>query len=256
MEVFSQRLHDEFGMEVITTTPSVPYYFEVTNTATKEVTKIEISNIAKWPKVEAQGRKIKIFEPMVRTILITPTEYYGALTELVKERRGIDIEITHIDDGQIMIGSTVPWQEVVCDMHDQIKNLSSGYASFNYEESGYAPSELVKVEIAINGETCEPLSFVSHASKVSLYIYRIIILLQVSRNICHLYLYIIIYLSIFLYTINLNQGSGGGSYYGSQAKRSTGPTAIRDSDPGKDRFYYFSKGEVAGLSEGCVVSVR
>ncbi len=64
-----------------------------------------------------------------------------------------------------MIRATVPWQEVVCDMHDQIKNISSGYASFNYEEKGYMQSDLEKVEIAINGETCDPLSFVSHTSK-------------------------------------------------------------------------------------------
>jgi GTP-binding protein LepA len=99
-------------MEVITTTPSVPYYFEITNTVTKEATKVDISNIAQWPKIETRGRSYKIFEPMVKTILITPSEYYGALTELIKERRGMDLEVSPIEDGQIMIVATVPWQEV------------------------------------------------------------------------------------------------------------------------------------------------
>jgi translation elongation factor EF-4 len=133
-------------------------------------------------------------------VLITPKEYYGAMVDLIKERRGSEIEVLYLDDGQVSLTSTIPWQEVVCDMHDQIKHSSSGrtgnnlffsmvtlfdiylvtlliacpaastshtlgYASFNYEDAGYQAGSLVKVEIAVNGEPCEPLSFVCHTDK-------------------------------------------------------------------------------------------
>ncbi len=98
--------------------------------------------------------------------MLSPEAYYGAMIELIKERRGIDISTVHSHtDGKVMITSFIPWQEVVCDMNDQVKHFSSGYATFNYEEAGFSPADLVKVEIAVNGDVCEPLSFVCHGSK-------------------------------------------------------------------------------------------
>ena len=87
------------------------------------------------------------------------------MIDIIKDRRGIDIITTHLDDGNILISSHIPWAEVVCDMNDQVKHLSAGYASFNYEDAGFKEANLVKVEIAVNGEECDPLSFVAHASK-------------------------------------------------------------------------------------------
>jgi GTP-binding protein LepA len=87
------------------------------------------------------------------------------MIDIIKERRGNDIETQHLDDGQILITSRIPWQEVVCDMNDQVKHCSAGYASFNYEEDGFSAENLVKVEIAVNGEPCDPLSFVCHSEK-------------------------------------------------------------------------------------------
>jgi GTP-binding protein LepA len=82
----------------------------------------------------------------------------------LKQRRCQDLEVHYMDDGSVLLTAIVPWQEVVCDMNDAVKNASSGYASFNYEEAGHIHSDLVKVEIAVNGDPCDPLSFVCHTN--------------------------------------------------------------------------------------------
>jgi GTP-binding protein LepA len=169
MEVFNQRLQDEFGMSIVMTTPSVPYVIETINSSksrTKgetDVVRSEISSVAQWPKVD-RDIDHKIFEPVVKVTLITPKDYYGPMVDLLKLRRADDIQVSYLDDGGVIITSLVPWQEVVCDMNDHVKNASAGYASFNYEEAGFIESNLVKVEIAVNGEACDPLSFVCHSS--------------------------------------------------------------------------------------------
>jgi GTP-binding protein LepA len=84
---------------------------------------------------------------------------------VIKEKRGMQITTKYLDDGTVLVTSEVPWQEVVCDMSDMISNLSSGYASFDYQDHGVKKSDLIKVEIAINGDTCDPLSFISDATK-------------------------------------------------------------------------------------------
>jgi len=172
MEVFNQRLHDEFGMDIVMTTPSVPYIVEYERSGLgpggkgKSTERVEISSVALWPSPE-RNLDWTVHEPMVRVTLVTPKEYYGAMTDTIKERRGSDLEVTYLEDGQVLVTALVPWQEVVCDMNDQVKNESSGYASFNYEEAGYRPADLVKVEVAVNGEPCDPLSFVCHTSKAA-----------------------------------------------------------------------------------------
>lgn len=173
MEVFNQRLHDEFNMDIVMTTPSVPYIIEYDKypgggPADQAATphREEISSVANWPLA---GRDVAwtVHEPMVKVILITPKDYYGAMTDVIKDRRGTDLEVQYLDDGQVLVTAIVPWQEVVCDMNDHVKNGSSGYASFNYEEAGYRPADLVKVEIAVNNDLCDPLSFVSHRDKAT-----------------------------------------------------------------------------------------
>lgn len=167
MEVFNQRLKDEFRMEIVMTTPSVPYklrYLDLidkdTNTQKEEI----ISNVALFPD-ESRYTNFEIFEPMVRVTMVTPADYYGNMVDIIKDRRGENITTQHLDDGQIVIDSEIPWQEVVCDMHDAVKHSSAGFASFNYEELGYRLANLVKVQIAVNGDPCDALSFVAHRSK-------------------------------------------------------------------------------------------
>ncbi len=171
MEVFNQRLSDEFGMQTVLTSPSVPYLVETTreekdkNGKTRKYkTEHEISSVADWPQPD-RHLSYKILEPIVKVRLVCPQQYYGAMAELIKRKRGDNIEALFLDDGGVVVSANVPWQEVVCDMHDAVKNDSSGYASFNYEEAGHVESNLVKVEIAVNGEACDPLSFVCHTSQ-------------------------------------------------------------------------------------------
>jgi GTP-binding protein LepA len=99
--------------------------------------------------------------------MVTPTSYFGPMVDIIKERRGLEITSTYLDDGQVLLQSVVPWQEVVCDMHDQVKHNSAGFASFNYEDAGYQLSDLVKVEICVNGDPCDALSFICHREKAT-----------------------------------------------------------------------------------------
>jgi GTP-binding protein LepA len=157
MEVFTQRLKDEFNIEIIMTSPSVPYLVEYID-GTSEY----ISNVGLWPDTIKYNR---VLEPMVKVTLISPEPYYGAMMDIVKDRRGIDMETVYLDDGQVLMTTMMPWQEVVCDMNDAVKNMSSGYATFNYEEGDYQKADLIKVDICVNHDSCDPLSFIAHSSK-------------------------------------------------------------------------------------------
>lgn len=183
MEVFTQRLKDEFNMDIVMTTPSVPYKIQMLKQfGTNRISFNELAAavnlspdqaelegniqtihcVSEWPRGEC---KFIVHEPMVTITIITPQQYFGAMVEIIKDRRGSDVVPHYMEDGNMIITACVPWQEVVCDMHDQIKHSSAGYASFNYETAGYQAADLVKVEIAVNGEACEPLSFVAHRAK-------------------------------------------------------------------------------------------
>lgn len=167
MEVFNQRLRDEFKMEIVMTTPSVPYKFrflDIINKDTNEPKEEIISNVALFPD-ETRYNSFEIHEPMVKVTMVTPAQYYGGMVDIIKDRRGESIITSHLDDGQVLIESEIPWQEVVCDMHDAVKHASAGFASFNYEDIGYRLANLVKVQIAVNGDPCDALSFVSHRAK-------------------------------------------------------------------------------------------
>jgi GTP-binding protein LepA len=173
MEVFNQRLSDEFNMNVVMTTPSVPYIVEKTLTQEREggkkvteVTREEISSAASWPEPN-RDTSFKIFEPIVKVTIVSPQSYYGSMSELIVTRRGYDLEVAYIDGDSMLMTAMVPWQEVVSDMNDAVKNASAGYASFNYEEAGHKEASLQKVEIAVNGEPCDPLSFVCHTSQAA-----------------------------------------------------------------------------------------
>mmetsp|Transcript_20440 Transcript_20440/g.28111 ORF Transcript_20440/g.28111 Transcript_20440/m.28111 type:complete len:590 (+) Transcript_20440:144-1913(+) len=171
MEVFNQRLKDEFDVDIVMTTPSVPYILEFDEDVRRGVEKstVTVSCVSQWPVSTGSKNSnpsFTVLEPIVKVVLVSPKDHYGAMMELIKERRGTDIDVQYLEEkNQVLLTAFIPWQEVVCDMNDQVKHHSSGYASFNYQEAGYKAADLVKVEIAVNGEVCEPLSFVCHASK-------------------------------------------------------------------------------------------
>lgn len=154
------------------TTPSVPYRLE--NTLTEEV--LEVSSVAEWPMDSSRHVHYHCHEPMVTITLVAPVEYYGTVVDIIQERRGEDMTISQIDEsatggdgvgssGQMLVTARMPWGEIVVDMQDVIMHKCSGYASFNYEPCGYQKSDLVKVEIAVNGIPCDPLSIITHSTK-------------------------------------------------------------------------------------------
>ncbi|KAL1509341.1 hypothetical protein ABEB36_004097 [Hypothenemus hampei] len=165
LEVFSQRLQQEYGAEAILTAPSVIYKVKLkpTKQTFKDGTDIVcINNPALWPdtvKIE------ECFEPMVIGTIITPDKYLGPIMSLCMERRGVQKSAVNIDNERVMLQYDMPLCEIIVDFHDALKSLSSGYASFDYEDNGYTSSNLVKMNILLNGEAIEELSFIVHTSK-------------------------------------------------------------------------------------------
>ncbi len=157
MEVIEERLEREFNLDLITTAPSVIY----------EVTRLDgsvykIDNPVNFPQGETVDH---VSEPIVRASIITPTEYVGAIMELCQDRRGTYIDMKYVDANRAELHYTLPLNEIVYDFFDALKSKSRGYASLDYELAGYEPSKLVKLDILLNGEIVDALSFIVHADK-------------------------------------------------------------------------------------------
>ena len=169
MEVFNQRLRDEFGTAVLLTSPTVPYKIvqPLEGGREGEVSERIIQTLADWPDpaTTLNYRDLRIEEPVVEVTVLTPVKCLGAITTCLKERRGVQEDIKYLDDENVVLIYRLPWQEVVTDLHDVVKNVSAGYASLNFREAGYASDDLVKVELALNGEEVDALSFVCHRAK-------------------------------------------------------------------------------------------
>lgn len=168
VEVFRQRLEDEFNLEAIVTPPKVPYtikhlpsknHHRSGDLPTEEV----IEDLIDWPD-QHKGARFKVLEPMVDVRVLTPMEYAGNVIELIKRKRGTKLDTTPIDELTWQIKSAMPWAEVVTDFHDELKSTSAGYASFDVSEAipAHQESNLCKVDIMLNAEVVDPLSFVSH----------------------------------------------------------------------------------------------
>jgi GTP-binding protein LepA len=157
MEIIQERLEREFGLSLITTSPTVVY--RVTSTS-GEV--LSIDNPAKLPPPQNIAQ---MEEPYILVTLVTPQEYVGNLLRLCEDRRGIQRELTYLDAGRVVIRYELPLNEVILDFYDKLKTMSKGYASMDYELLGYRLSELVRVDILLNGETVDALSFITHREK-------------------------------------------------------------------------------------------
>jgi elongation factor 4 len=147
LEVFSQRLQQEYGAEPLLTAPSVTYKIRLkpTKQTLKSGQEIFVNNPALFPdptQIE-EG-----FEPMVNGTIITPDKYLGPIMSLCMERRGVQKNSTNIDNDRIMLQYELPLCEIIIDFHDSLKTISSGYASFDYEDIGYQSSNLLKVKFA------------------------------------------------------------------------------------------------------------
>jgi GTP-binding protein LepA len=156
-EIVQERLEREFGLTLITTAPSVGY--RVTNRTGETV---EIHNPSEMPEPTEVAA---IEEPVIDAVILTPDRYLGGLFKLLEERRGIQKKMEYIGPGRVLLAYTLPLNEVVFDFYNQLKQLSQGYASLDYEFAGYREGPLVKIDILINGDAVDALSLIVHEAK-------------------------------------------------------------------------------------------
>jgi GTP-binding protein LepA len=157
MEIIQERLEREYNIALVTTAPSVIYRI---TTVDGEVSMID--NPTNLPDI---GLIEMMEEPIVRTSIMTPSEYVGSIMELCQERRGNYIGMEYIDQVRTILTYDMPLNEIIYDFFDALKSRSRGYASFDYEFQGYQKSDLVKLDIRLNGEIVDALSFIVHESK-------------------------------------------------------------------------------------------
>ncbi len=156
LEIIQERLSREFGLNLITTSPSVVYKIEQTN---GEI--IDIHNPSELPDI----MKIKsISEPIINSTIMLPDKYLGSVIQLCTERRGIQKNLSYVGK-RALIEYYLPLAEVVFDFYDRLKSVSSGYASFDYDFKEYLESDLVRVQILVNSDPVDALSFICHRSK-------------------------------------------------------------------------------------------
>ena len=157
MEIIQERLEREFNLDIITTAPSVIYKITKTD---GEV--LYIDNPSNYPD---QGEIAEAAEPMVKANIITPVDYVGGIMDLCQDRRGIFHDMKYLDSTRTELHYELPLNEIVYDFFDALKSRSRGYASLDYELIGHKPSKLVKLDILLNGEIVDALSFIVHTDK-------------------------------------------------------------------------------------------
>ena len=157
MEIIQERLEREYNLDLITTAPSVIYRITKTD-GTVEM----IDNPTNYPD---PSLVMKAEEPMTNAHIYSPTEYVGNIMELCQDRRGIFKDMTYIDSDRVDIHYELPLAEIIYDFFDTLKSRTRGYASFDYELKDYMESKLVKLDIMLNGEVVDALSFIIHADK-------------------------------------------------------------------------------------------
>lgn len=157
MDVFVNRLQSEFNVDVITTTPTVPYKVEI-----DDGTIIDVDAPGQFPPAE---RIEKIWEPMVKASIITPPDYVGELTKLCNESRGEMQDVKFLSEDRALMRYLMPLSEVVVDFYQQIKSISSGYASLDFETAPPQISDVVKLDIKLNGASVDALSVICHRQR-------------------------------------------------------------------------------------------
>ena len=154
MDVIEERIRREFDIDIIATSPSVIYKVYLT-----DGTMLEVDSPNKMP----DRTYIKqIEEPYIRTNIFVPTEYIGSIMNLCQDKRGVFDNTEYIDEKRVNIHYYLPLSEIVYDFFDKLKSSTKGYASFDYELSGYRPSDLIKMDILLNGEIVDALSLIVH----------------------------------------------------------------------------------------------
>ena len=154
MEIIEERIEREFSIDLIATSPSVVYEVILTDGS-----KILVDSPTKMPKRELVS---KTLEPYVKTSIFTPSDYIGPIMELCQDKRGTFINMEYLDEQRVTIYYELPLSEIVYDFFDKLKSFTKGYASFDYELIGYKESNLVKMDILLNGEVVDALSVIVH----------------------------------------------------------------------------------------------
>lgn len=157
MEIIQERLEREYNLDLITTAPSVIYKVTLTS---GEVQYIDNPTNYPDPALIAVAE-----EPMVKADILSPSEYVGNIMELCQDRRGVFKDMQYLDDTRVNLHYELPLNEIVYDFFDVLKSRTKGYASFDYEMLGYVPSKLVKLDILLNGDVVDALSFIIHTDK-------------------------------------------------------------------------------------------
>ncbi len=160
-DVFHQRLREEYGATVIATAPTVPFRL----VSGDEVT--ELTSPAGLPDAGARAHGVRLEELLVDATIIAPTDCVGRMVEMCVSRRGVQLEHTFIDDARALLRYRLPMGEIAADFADTIKSLSAGYASFDFEEAGWQPADIVRVDILVNGQPVDALASVCHRDNAS-----------------------------------------------------------------------------------------
>ena len=160
LEIVTERLEREFGLDLIATAPSVVY--EVTMEDQKEFT---VTNPSEFPT----GKVKKVLEPMVRATILSPKDYVGTIMELCQARRGVMIDMQYLGEDRVQLRYTLPLAEIVFDFFDQLKSRTQGYGSLDYEEAGLQQGDLVKVDILLQGDQVDAFSAIVHREKAYAY---------------------------------------------------------------------------------------
>src|SRR2546421_94215 len=157
LEIVQERLHREYGMDIIATYPSVIYKVTLTDGTVKQV-----DNPAHLPEPTYIA---KIEEPMVKAFVICPNENIGDMMALISEKRGAVDHTETLDTRRVMLTSLLPLNEILIDFHDRIKSITRGYGSMDYEHTGYQESDMVKLDMLVNGEAVDAFSCIVHRDK-------------------------------------------------------------------------------------------
>ncbi len=158
MDVFKQRLEQEYNVAAIATAPSVLYKIKIKHTG--EV--LDIENPAEFPEA---NHIEEILEPIIDATIIVPKEYLGNIIKLCEDKRGVQKELRYLDEQRLILKYRLPLNEVATDFYDDLKSMSSGYASFDYEEAGHQVADLVKMDILLNAKPVDALSIIVHEEK-------------------------------------------------------------------------------------------
>jgi GTP-binding protein LepA len=157
MEIVQERLEREFSLSLVTTSPSVEYHVIMANGETEV-----IDNPVNMPD---PGTIERIEEPYVTAAIVTPSEYIGNIMQVVTESRGIHLNMEYIDTRRVQLTYEIPLGEIVFNFYDKLKSMTRGYASFDYEIKDFRPGKMVKVDILVNSEPVDALSFIVHEDK-------------------------------------------------------------------------------------------